>query len=89
MSFFEGLESRVLEVTAEHGWPLSRSDLKRRRDYLTEKVLILGVLCFSYHNILQGLLTQVKLPGSHHLHMDPDSREQTAQTIVEFLLKDS
>lgn len=72
LSFFENINSRVLEVTAEHGWPLSRSDLKRRRDYLSEK----------------GLLTQAKLPGSHHLHMDPDSRDLTAQTVVEFLLKD-
>ena len=47
MSFFENINSKILEVTAEHGWPLSRSDLKRRRDYLNEKVILLFIIVVS------------------------------------------
>jgi hypothetical protein len=33
----------------------------------------------------QGLLSAMKFPGSHHLHLDPGDSEPVTQTILEFL----
>jgi hypothetical protein len=34
---------------------------------------------------VQGLLTALKFPGSHHLHLDPGDSEPVKHTIMEFL----
>lgn len=62
----------TLLVYGIDGWPLgSESDIAAKKKPL----------------IVKQLWTEKMLPGSHHLHLDPDHCLATAQEITSFLDK--
>lgn len=67
--FFESLESEVLIILADQGWPFSRTQHEKNRHILERK----------------KLLTQIRLPGSHHLHLDKSTADATADAVGAFL----
>jgi hypothetical protein len=71
-SFIQAIEIKTLVITAENGWPVQNVD-----DHIR------------YLKILnsKGLLTSLKLPGSHHLHLDPGYAAITADVIATHLLE--
>ena len=68
-TFFDNLETQVLVILADHGWPFSRTQYEKNRHILEKK----------------KLLTQIRLPGSHHLHLDKDTADATADAVSAFL----
>lgn len=73
LSFFRAIQSPVLLVRGENGFPpIVTTDFDERAGILNEK----------------GLFTDIVLPGSHHLHLDPETAPKAAETIFEFLKKE-
>lgn len=57
-----------------NGWPFDPAVMEARRNVLDGK----------------GLLTHVHFDeASHHLHIDPSTREAVAERIVQFFLQES
>lgn len=69
-SFVNGITSPVLYITGENGWPPSSSETANR---------------FQSILLSKGLLSHQTLPGSHHLHLDPDSKGTVANAVCAFL----
>lgn len=69
-AYLQALQAETLLVSAENGWPMPAAEAERRRALLTDR----------------GLLTDVHLPGSHHLHLDPETAPSVAETVEKFLL---
>lgn len=68
-AYLQALQAETLLVSAEYGWPMHAAEAERRRNLLTER----------------GLLTHLQLPGSHHLHLDPETAPSVAESIEKFL----
>ena len=69
-----------------------------RVKYMTDKVSASFSALFSLHYatatccssnapiyVSQGVLTHLTMPGSHHLHMDPDTEPAVSRQITDFL----
>lgn len=67
--FCAAITCPVLVVQAEQGWPSSAEDFASRRALLEAK----------------GLLQVVRLPGSHHLHLDPETASAVGDCVAKFL----
>ena len=59
-------------MLVEDGWPAQDLALPEILQIMTNK----------------GILSRIKLPGSHHIHLDPTYAPATAKVIVEFLESD-
>jgi pimeloyl-ACP methyl ester carboxylesterase len=70
LTFIDSIKSKTLLVKGAEGWPANPVSEYEERKILLEK---------------KGLLTYFQLPGSHHLHLDPDHAPLTAETIYSFL----
>jgi len=69
-SYLVALTAKTQIILGEQGFPLDfHVEFQDRTKILTDK----------------GLLTLVTLPGSHHLHLDPDHAPKVAETINLFL----
>jgi pimeloyl-ACP methyl ester carboxylesterase len=69
LEFTDAVQCKSLLITAEHGWPVSEEMRTARINSLQSK----------------NLLKHVHIEGSHHCHLDPESREIVAREIQEFL----
>ena len=69
LSFVENISAKTLLLRAETGWPYIKEDATSRKSCLEKK----------------GLLTLETLAGSHHFHLDPDTRSAVASRVLEFL----
>ena len=67
-AFFEALQSETLIVQADNGWPFSQTQYNINKHILERK----------------KLLTHIKLPGSHHLHLDSDTTGAVSGAINSF-----
>ncbi len=72
-AFTDEVKARTLLVSGEQGWPVPPEDYVERKRILTSK----------------GLLRHITLPGSHHLHLDPEHAPRTASEVTDFLLMPS
>lgn len=68
-AFCAAITCSVLVVQAERGWPASAEDFATRKALLEAK----------------GLLQIVRLPGSHHLHLDPETGAAVGECVARFL----
>ena len=71
LNFVENITAKTLLIQGSSGWSVGSNDIIQRKQILESKNLL-------EHNIL---------PGSHHLHLDPLSREKVGETIMKFLDK--
>lgn len=71
LNFVESITAKTLLIQGSQGWPVGSQDVIKRKQIMESK------------NILEHVI----LPGSHHLHLDPSSREKVGDTILDFLIK--
>ena len=69
LHFIDGITSKTLLIQGSNGWPVESQDLHDRKEHFKQK----------------GLLSHITLSGSHHLHLDPTSRESVGIEILKFL----
>ena len=69
LSFVDNISAKTLLIRAETGWPYIKEDAISRKNCLENK----------------GLLTLETLAGSHHFHLDPDTRSAVANRVLAFL----
>lgn len=70
VAFLDAITAPTLLVTGENGWPIrSPNDFVARKQALEQK----------------GILTHITTPGSHHLHLDPDTAPTVAGITLSFL----
>jgi pimeloyl-ACP methyl ester carboxylesterase len=69
LSFVENISAKTLLLRAEKGWPYIKADAVSRQECLEKK----------------GLLTLETIAGSHHFHLDPETRAVVASRVLQFL----
>ena len=70
-AYLTALKAPTLLIHALQGWPYPIADYEVRKQILIEK----------------NLLDYIQLPGSHHLHLDPETSDLVHDEIDKFLAK--
>lgn len=69
MSYMDSITAQTLLISAKNGWPFIPQAMEARKEPMIKK----------------GLLAQMVLDGSHHLHLDPEHRGAVAEAVTTFL----
>ena len=59
----------IYTLHTQEGWPMSADTFNARKSVFEQK----------------GRFSHVTVAGSHHCHLDPHTRQETADTILTFL----
>jgi hypothetical protein len=86
----------IVTGAAEHGWPYAKDTYKVRRSKFAPVRANCTLSNYSwppddtyFNSFIQGLLTSMRLPGSHHLHLDPKDCDPVKSSVLEFLSSNS
>ena len=72
-AFVSQIQCDSLLLRAENGWPMSLSSFAERKEVFERR----------------GRFEDIKVSGSHHCHLDPETREETASQVYAFLEKEN